>query len=170
MSEVNCLNENKKTHRKNQEWLFSAISVGFFLLLVGALFVITPNLFDRVMGFFKDFGLVDVPHTNIMFLAPESPQMHLTLYEASWQFSVALAVFQVVILALRFVIPSSWGKRSESAGSLVYWVGAIFLIQAFLIDNVPVLITHWFQFWSLIIVLIGVSLIARAVVMAVSRI
>ena len=165
MSEVNCLNENKKTHRKNQEWLFSAISVGFFLLLVGALFIITPNLLDQVMDFFTDFGIVDVPHTNMMFPAPESPRMHLTLYEVSWQFSVALAVFEVVILALRFIIPSSWGKRSESAGSLVYWIGATFLIQAFLIES-----TQWFVYWSLIIVLIGVSMIARAAVMAISKI
>jgi len=159
------LNKNKETPRKHQEWLFTAISAGFFILLVGTLFVINPNLFDKILDFFKDFGTFNVPNTDVTFFAPEFPRLHLTLYQVARQFSIALAVFQIVILALRFVIPSSWGKRSETVGSLVYWAGASFLIQPFLIEN-----TQWFVFWSLIIVLAGVSMIARAVVRAVSRI
>ena len=159
------MSKSKETPRQYQEGIFTAISIGFFLLLVGTLFVINPDLFGGILDFFKDFKLVDVPHTNIMFPAPESPQLHLTVYQAARQFSIALGVFQVVILALRFFIPSSWGKRSEAVGSLVYWVGAIFLIQYFLIES-----TQWFVFWSTILILAGVSIIAKAAVMAVSRI
>ena len=157
--------ENKETQFKYQEGLFTAISVGFFLLLVGAIFVITPNLFDSILDFFKDFKLVDVPNTNIVFPGPEFPESHMIVYKAVGQASVALCVFQIVILALRFVIPSSWGKRAEAGGNFVYWAGAAFLIQLFLIES-----TQWFIFWSMIIVLIGVSLIVRAVIMAISRI
>lgn len=159
------MSKRKETKLHNQEGLFTAISIGFFLLLVGSLFVINSNLFGSIMDFFKDFKLVDVPNTDIMFPAPEFPQLHLTVYQAARQFSIALAVFQVVILALRFFIPSSWEKRSETVGNFVYWGGTSFLIQLFLIET-----TQWFTFWSTIIILIGVSLIARAVVMAVSRI
>ncbi len=163
--EVNYLNESKETPRQYREGLFTAISVGFFLLLVGTLFVINPNLFDKILDFFKDFGTFDVPNTDVTFIAPEFPRLHLTVYQAARQFSIALGVFQIVILALRFVIPSSWGKRSETVGNLVFWVGAGFLIQLFLIEN-----TQWFVFWSTVIIVVGVSLIARAVVMAISRI
>lgn len=163
--EVNCLNESKETPRQYREGLFTAISVGFFLLLVGTLFVITPNLFDKILDFFKGFDMVDVPNTDITFIAPEFPRLHLTVYQAAGQFSIALAIFQIVILALRFVIPSSWEKRSETVGTFVYWAGAAVLNQLFLIEN-----TQWFVFWSTIIMIAGVSLIARAVVMAVSRI
>jgi hypothetical protein len=156
--------------RQYQEGIFTAISIGFFLLLVGTLFVINPNLFGNTIDLLKDFKLVDVPHTNIMFPAPESPQLYSTVYQAARQFSIALGIFQVVILALRFVIPSSWGKRSETVGSFVYWVGTSFLIQYFLIDTTLVDITQWFTFWSTIIILAGVSIIARAVVMAATRI
>ncbi|MCJ7722359.1 hypothetical protein MUO98_08165, partial [Candidatus Bathyarchaeota archaeon] len=90
---------------------------------------------------------------------------HLTVYQAVGQFSIALAVFQIFILALRFVIPSSWEKRSETVGNFVYWTGAAFLIQLFLIEN-----TQWFVFWSTLIIIVGVSLIARAAVIAVSKI
>jgi len=159
------LNESKGTPRQYQEGLFTAISVGFFILLVGTLFVINPNLFDKILDFFKGFDLVDVPNTDVTFIAPEFPRLHLTVYQAAGQFSIALGLFQIVILALRFVIPSSWGKRSETVGNLVFWAGAGFLIQLFLIET-----TQWFVFWSTIVILFGVSMIARAIVMAVSRI
>jgi len=159
------LNKNKETPRKYQEGLFTAISVGFFLLLVGTIFVITPDLFGKIVDLFKDFKLVDVPNTDVVFFGPEFPRLHLTVYQAVRQFSVALAVFQIVILALRFVIPSSWGKRAENVGNLVFWAGVAFLIQPFLIES-----TQWFVFWSTLLIVVGVSLIARAVVMAISRI
>ena len=162
---MNYLNESKGTPRQYQEGLFTAISVGFFILLVGTLFVINPNLFDKILDFFKGFDLVDVPNTDVTFIAPEFPRLHLTVYQAAGQFSIALGLFQIVILALRFVIPSSWGKKSETVGNLVFWAGAGFLIQLFLIET-----TQWFVFWSTIVILFGVSMIARAIVMAVSRI
>ena len=158
------MNENKETPRKYQEGLFTAISAGFFILLVGTLLVINPDLFGKIVDFFKDFDTVNVPNTDVTFIGPEFPRSHLTVYQAAGQFSIALVLFQIVILALRFVIPSSWGKRSETVGTLVFWAGAAFLIQSFLIEN-----TQWFVFWSTIIILVGVSLIARAAVMAVSR-
>ena len=159
------MDTNKETPRKYQEGLFTAISIGFFLLLVGAIFVITPNLFGKIVDFVKDFKLVDVPNTDVVFFGPEFPGLHLTVYDAVRQFSIAWAVFQIVILALRFVIPSSWGKRAENVGNLVFWAGAAFLIQLFLIESM-----QWFVFWSTLLIVVGVSLIARAVVMAVSRI
>lgn len=159
------MNANKKTPRKSQEWLFTAISAGFFLLLVGTLFVITPNLFDSIIDFFTDFKLVDVPNTNIIFPGPEFPMRHLTVYQAAGQACVALCVFQILILALRFIIPSAWGKRAETVGNFVFWIGAVFLVQYFLVDS-----TQWFIFWSMIVILAGFSLIGRAAVMAISRI
>jgi hypothetical protein len=88
---VYCLNKNKP--RTYQEGLFTAITAGFFLLAIGAIFVITPNLFDKVINFFQDFSIVNVPNTEISFIGLENPQSHMTVYEAAWQFSIALAVF-----------------------------------------------------------------------------
>ena len=159
------MNEIKETSSKYQQGLFSAISVGFFLLLVGTLFIVTPNLFDNILNFFGDLKLIDVPNTDVMFIGPQLPRSHLTFYQAVGQFSIAIGIFQIVILALRFVIPSSWEKRSETLGNFVYWIGASFLIQLFLVES-----TQWFVFWSTLIIIVGVSLIARAGVMAISRI
>lgn len=159
------MNESMKARRPYGEGLITAISVGFFFLLVGILFVITPNLFDGILDFFNDFELVDVPNSNWRLPAPASPSAHSVVYQAVGQFSFAIGVFQIVILALRFFFPSVWGKRAETVGNLVFWLGAGFLIQTFLLET-----TQWFVFWSTIIMLIGVSLIARAIVIAASRI
>ena len=164
------MTENNDIHPRYQEGIFTAISIGFCLLLVGALFIITPDLISNVVDFFKDFGIVDVPNTDIIFMAPESPANHSVVYQAAGQFSIALAIFQVIILALRFVIPSSLNKKSESVSSLVYWIGASVLTQAFLIDNAFVTLTNWFEFWSLIIVMGGVSILTRTAFMAIVRI
>ena len=164
MVEVNCLN-NTNTPRKPQEGLFTAVSIGFCLLLAGAIFVITPNLFGEILDFLGDFSVVDIPNTEIIFLGPEYPRMHLTVYEAAWQFSIASALFYVVMLVLRFVFPSSRGKRTETVGNIVYWAGASYLTQLLLIES-----TQWFPFWAAIIIVAGISFIVRAVFTAISRI
>ena len=148
-----------------REGLFTATSVGFFLLLVGTIFVITPNLFDRILDLLRDFELVDVPHTDLIFPGPAFPSRHSIVYLAAEQFSFAVGLFQIIILALRFLVSSSEGKKAEAVGNLVFWGGAGFLIQFFLIET-----TQWFVFWSVVIMLIGASLIARAIIIAVARI
>ena len=101
-----------------------------------------------------------------MFFGPESPQLHLTVYQAAGQLSIALAIFQVFMLALRFAVPSSVGKRAETMGNLVYCAGAAFLLQAISLETMQ----QWFAFWSAIIIVVGVSLVARAAFTAASRI
>ena len=100
-----------------------------------------------------------------MFLGPQLPQTHLVLYPAAGQFSIALGIFQIVILALRFVVPSSWEKKSETVGNFVYWTGAAVLIQLFLVES-----TQWFVFWSTILIIAGVSFVVTATVRAISQI
>ncbi len=162
--EVNYLNENKKSAPIFGENVITAISIGFFLVLVGILFVITPNLFGKIIDLFRDFKLVDVPNSDLTLPGPVSPGDYTVVYAAVAQFSFAIGLFQIVVLALRFLISSPWGKRAETVGNLVFWLGAGFLIQSFLLET-----TQWFVFWSTIIMMLGVSLIARAGVMAASR-
>jgi hypothetical protein len=163
---VNYLNENKKSTPIFGENVITAISVGFFLVLVGIIFVITPNLFGKIIDLFKDIALVKVAsNTDLMLPGPASPAAYSVVYVAAAQFSFAIGLFQIVVLALRFFASSPWGKRAETVGNLVFWLGTGFLIQTFLlIEDV-----QWFVFWSTVIMMIGVSLIARAGAMAVAR-
>ncbi|MEJ2280600.1 MAG: hypothetical protein P8X97_01570 [Candidatus Bathyarchaeota archaeon] len=159
------MNGNKKQMNMGSEGIFTAISVGFFFVLIGILLVTTPNLFDNFLDFVKSFRLIDVPNSNIVLPGPVSPENHIKLYQAAELLSFVLVAFQIVMLLLRFFARSSWGKRAETVGNLVFWLGAGFLIQSFLIKP-P---TQWFIFWSLLIIIIGISMIARAMVIAGSR-
>jgi len=155
-----------------REGLFSAISAGFFFVLVGTIFVITPNLFDRIIAFFRDFDLVPVPKIGIYLPAPSQPLTHSVMYLAVEQFSYVWGLFQIVILALRFVVRSPVSKDAETVSNIVFWLGTGYLTRTFLIETtrlplpLPTEMTRWFVFWSAIIMLIGVSLIIRAIVLA----
>ena len=160
------MNESSKfSSSKYREDLLSAISAGFFFILVGAIFVTTPNLFDATIAFFRDFDNVRVPHTkNLLLPAPVSPSAHSDLYSAVTKFSLIWGLYQIAILALRFIAHSPLSKKAETASNIVFWLGASYLINTFLIET-----TTWFAFWATIIMLVGVSLIGRAVILAAMR-
>jgi len=139
--------------------------VGFFFILVGAIFATTPNLFDKISTFFRDFDLVRVPNQLGWLLpAPAFPGRHSAVYSTVEKFSFALGLFQIVVLALRFGARSQWGKKAETVSNLVFWLGTSFLIRTLLIES-----TGWFVFWAGIIMLVGVSLVTRAIILAAAR-
>ena len=154
-----------------RENLIGAVSAGFFLVLLGALFIVTPGLFSRTIDFFEDFGSVVVPHTTISFLAPTHLPSHGAVYTAVEQFCFAFGVFHVVILALRFAARSSTNKKADTIGNLIFWIGAGYLTRTLLLDTMLLqtsarALTTWFVFWAALIILIGVTLIARAMILA----
>lgn len=162
MSKVGLLNESRKGFpRRHKEGLFSAISAGIFFILVGMIFVNTPNLFDQILDFFHDFDIVNVPNTEIALPAPEFPSIHSAVYSAATQFCFVWGLFQAIILLVRFVAHSLLSKKAETVSNLVFWLGASFLIHTFL--NATTTTTTWFVFWTGVITLLGASLIVRAI-------
>jgi len=153
---------------KYRESLIGAISAGFFLIAIGVLFIITPRLFDGVLAFFDDFDIVRVfPNAAIYWPAPRSPLTHSIVYSAVERFAFAFGVFQIVVLALRFAARSPVNKKAETVGNLVFWLGLGYLIRTLLLG--PIIWaphTTWFVFWSAFLMLIGVTLIIRAIILA----
>lgn len=167
MVEENYLNPSSNWYSlKRRETLFSAMSAGFFFILVGAIFVYTSsidnvNLFDKIVVFFRDFEIVKVPNTEVIFLpGPHSPSSHLAVYSAAAKFSIIWGLYQIAVLALRLVVHSPIGKKAETASNIVYWLGASYLINVSLIET-----SLWFAFWAQVIMLVGVSLIVRAIIL-----
>jgi len=156
---------------KYRESLITAISAGFFLILLGTLFIITPPLFNRIIDFFRNFTpLVQVPNTIIYLPAPTRPLDHRIVYTAVEQFAFAFGVFQIVILALRFAARSPVDKKAETVGNLVFWIGVGYLTRTILLlqpTRWPEL-TTWFVFWAAIFMLIGVTLIIRAIILVIA--
>jgi hypothetical protein len=167
--------------RRHREGLFSAVSVGFFLLLIGALFVIRPNLYTDTVTFFSNFnGTSVVPNTQARLPAPDAQSSatnstvrnaNLDVYSAAQQFSLVWGIFLIALLILRFAFDSTWRRKARNISDIVFWFGAIYLIQTWLIGPTnslpyPTTAQPWFEFWSMIVVLIGASMIVRAICLA----
>ena len=160
----------KRISRGYTEGMFSAISAGFFLALIGIFFVIVPNLFDKITAFFQDFDLVHVPNMNgVLLPAPQNLAAHSTIYSTAEQFSIVWSIFLIALLAARFLAHSPNRKKADNLGDIVFWFGAAYFIHTMLIDSATLDFARWFGFWATIIVLIGVSLIARAIYLAAVR-
>lgn len=146
------------------ENIITAISVGTVFILIGTIYVTTlpTSLWDKMADFFSSLTGSPVPGTSIYLPAPASPATHAVFYNAIFQFCIGIAVLQIIVLALRLMFKSSISKTSETAGNLVYWFGASYLVVTFL--NSSTTSTMWFAFWAAILIVLGVSLIARAFV------
>jgi len=131
-------------------------SFGFFLVLIGVIFVITPNLSDEIVDFFTEFELVEV-YPNVTLPAPASN--HPVLYTAVAQFCFAYGLFHIAMLVVRLYFGDSLKRKAETLSGLVFWLGAGFLLNILAAGNI-----RWFAFLSWLIVFIGLSLVVRSLV------
>ena len=143
----------------------SAISVGFFFILAGTIFIATPNLPEKAIDFFQNFEVVRVANTQVYLPAPEIPNAtYVTMYQAVGLFSLLWAFFEIAMLIVRISAGSPLRRKVDGASNVAFWLGAYYLIGVFLDETVTT--TRWFAFWAAIVVLIGVTLLVRAVIWA----
>jgi hypothetical protein len=136
------------------------------------MFVTTPNLLDKVVTFLSHFNVVQVGNTNIYVPAPEHLGDHIDVYLAAREFSLVWGVFLIAMLGARFLLDSPLRRKAENIGDIVFWLGATYLIQTFLVaptQTSAIDVTKWFEFWAAVVMFIGVSLIARAIFLAAVR-
>ncbi len=157
--------------RKEWSWhegVITALAFGGFFIILGFAALI-PGVFSQTEAFFKDLTTVSYPWgatSTISLVAPGSPSAHLDFYSAVMNFCLAIGILQIVILALRFAFHSPVRRIAETIGNLIFWLGAALLANVFLLAGT---INGWFQFWSLLILLLGVSLVARFLVHLATR-
>jgi hypothetical protein len=161
---------NNTRENRHEEGIITAIAFGGFLIIIGILFVLTPNLWQNITSFFDHLTTRIFPFgsssSTISLLAPADPAAHHALYSSLLQFDVVFGLLQIAILALRIRARSRVRRISETLGNAVFWLGAAFLVNTFLL---PGTLKGWFEFWGALIVLVGVSLVARAFVYFVKR-
>jgi hypothetical protein len=147
------------------EGIITAIAFGGFLVIIGVLFALTPNLWQNITAFFGNLTTAAFPfggpNSTISLIAPANPAAHKALYTSLLQFDVAFGILQIVILALRIQIRSQIRRIAEAVGNAVFWIGAVFMVNTFLLLGT---LTSWFQYWGALIVIVGVSMVARAIV------
>lgn len=146
------------------EGLITALAVGGTFIILGLTFALNGGLIQEIGAFFSDLGTVSFPWDNtstISLLAPGHPAQHLNLFNAAMGFLFAVGVLQVVVLAIRLAVRSSTRQIAETVGNLVFWLGAGFAAYTFLLTGT---VNGWFQFWSWLIILVGLSLIAQFII------
>jgi hypothetical protein len=137
--------------------------------MLGLIYVINlPNsLWNALIDFFTSLTAAQVPGTGIYLPAPISPASHAVLYGAIFQLCIGLGVLQIIFLMLRLIMNSKINKTAETMGNLVYWFGSAYLVTTYL--NSTTTISGWFVFWAGILIILGLSFIARAFVLLVKR-
>ncbi len=154
---------------KKKENLITALYIGaVFILLAIIYFVNLPNnLWTSIVNFFSSLTLATVPGTSFGLPAPLVPAAHLTLYVAAFQFALGLGVLEIAVLSIRIMLHSSVSRKAETIENLVFWLGASYLVITYLV-NMSIM-SEWFVFWAGIVLILGLSLIARAFVLIAKR-
>jgi hypothetical protein len=145
------------------ESLITALAVGGFLIILGAVFSLTPGIPQKTISFFSDFTTQSSPFAagTIVLPVPAHPSAHMDFYGALINFMIGIAVLQVVILALRLWAHSYLGRIAETVGNLVFWAGGAVVANVYLLSGT---LTGWFTFWASLIIIVGVSLIVRGII------
>ncbi len=146
------------------EGMLSAIGIVFVFILFAVIYITTPGIWERIVDFFSNMTTTLVPNLPGIYLpVPIHPNAHAVLYDAVFRFSLGVGILQIVILGLRAGLRSSLNGISETVGNLVFWFGATYLVSTYL--NSTTTTRTWFVFWAGILIVLGLSLIARALVL-----
>ncbi len=150
------------------EGLIAAIAVGGFFIILGFVFAFTPGIAEQTSYFFNDLTTQSYLNTSstITLLSPAHPADHQGFYNAIMNFFLGVGVLQIIILVLRLVVHSRIRRIAQSMGDLIFWLGAAVIANVFLLAGT---LNGWFQFWASLLVLVGLSLIARAFVYLARR-
>jgi len=146
---------SKKRYSRSTGWL-STLSFGFFLILFGVIWIITPDFSSEVIDFAKDFHPENLTE-HIVLLAPK--ESHPVVYNAAMQFCLVFGVFQIVILVLRFIFHDSLDKKSGTISNIAFWFSTGFFLNMLANES-----TGWFGFLAGLIISIGLAIIASSVV------
>jgi hypothetical protein len=137
--------------------------------MLGLVFVINlpNNLWNAIFNFIGGFTSAQVPGTGIYLPAPISPASHTVVYGAVFQFCIGLGILQIIFLTLRLMMNSKINKTAETVGNLVYWFGLAYLVTTYL--NSTTTTSAWFVFWAGVLIILGLSFVARAFVLFAKR-
>ncbi len=161
------MSQNSRGNWSFSEGLITALAVGGFLIILG-LVAFTPSIAQNTNTFISDQTTVTshFGSSTVNLPAPAHPSEHIEFYSAVINFLLGIGILQIVILGLRLWVKSPIRRISQSVGDLIFWLGAAVVANVFLLTGT---LNGWFQFWSALIIIIGVSLIGRFFVYFVKR-
>jgi hypothetical protein len=160
---VQALPDSKK------ENLITALFGGFIFILLAVLYFVNvhANLWGNFVSFLNTFILATVPGTNISLPAPANPVAYTVLYNFVFQLCLGLGLLEIAVLALRIWLNSPFPRKAETIENIVFWLGTSYLAVTYL-ANITI-ISEWFVFWAGVVLITGLSLVARAFVLMAKR-
>ena len=126
------------------------------MIIIAVIYLRTPGLLSEAKAFVGDFRLVQV-FQNFWWFVPSTN--HPVLYAAAEQFCYAFGLVQILVLGLEFARGSSTHGKAEAFSSVVFWLGAGYILS--LLSQGAF---SWLSFIASLIILAGVSIVARALV------
>jgi len=164
--------DTRKGHElteRRKENLLTAVYIGSIFIILAVIYIVhfPSNLWDRIVDFFMSLTLAPVPGAGIALPAPSNPAAHTELYIAAFQFAIAVGIVEIVVLVLRVLMHSPVSRKAETIENVVFWLGASYLIITYLVNMT--LAGEWFVFWAGIVLIFGLSLVARAFVLLAKR-
>jgi len=133
------------------------ISFGAFLIIIAVIYLRTPGLLSEAKAFVSDFRLVEL-FQNFWWFVPSSN--HPVLYIAAEQFCYTFGLVRILVLGLEFARGSSTHGKAETFSSIVFWLGA-----GYILSLLSQGVLTWLSFIAGLIILAGVSIVARALVL-----
>ena len=154
---------------KRKENLLTALYVGSIFIIIGIVYFVNlpASLWDSLVEFFTSLTLAQVPGAGISLPAPADPANFIGLYTAAFQFAIALGVVEIIVLSLRVYLHSPVSRVAETIENIVFWLGTGYLISTYLVNMT--LSAEWFVFWAGIVMIFGLSLVARSFVLIAKR-
>ncbi len=148
--------------RREEQDKLGFASLGFCLLLIGVIWIITPNLFQKVIDFFRDFEIAEIS-PNIFLPAPA--HHHPVVYSTFARFCFVFSLFQIVILVLRFFFREPLDRVAGTFSGIVFWLGAGFFSNLLAAEAI-----EWFGFLGWLIVFVGLSLVVRSLLVLLVKV
>ena len=137
------------------------ISFGAFLIIIAVIYLRTPGLVSEVNAFVRDFTLVQV-FQNVYWFVPSTNNP--LLYTAAEQFCYAFGLVHIAILGLEIAKGSSTRRKGRTSSSIVFWLGTGYILS--LLSQGAL---SWLSFIASLVILIGVSIVVRAMVQVFAR-
>jgi hypothetical protein len=155
---------------KKKESTLSAIYVGSIFIIIAIVYIIHlhQNLLSSIVNFFSTLVLAQVPGVNGLTLpAPVNPAIYTDLYVATFQFALGVGILEIIILLFRVLFHSPVTRKAETVENLVFWLGTSYLIISYLVNLT--IQSEWFVFWTGVVLIAGLSLVARAFILFANR-
>jgi len=162
------LNQQALTDKKKEN-LITAVYIGLIFILLAVLYFInlSHNLWNSFVNFLSSFALAPVLGTSISLPAPAYPASYTVLYITVFQFCLGIGILEISVLALRIVLHSPLPRKAETIENIVFWLGTSYLVITYLANMT--IMSEWFVFWAGIILVGGLSLVARSFVLIAGR-